>query len=87
MTTAIRTGQLSKRYLRLQALDQVSLEVPQGAAYALVGPNGAGKTTLIKILLNLIASSGGVRDAAYRAMGLRAIFLAMARKSGGAKEA
>ena len=59
MTTAIRTGQLSKRYLRLQALDQVSLEAPQGAAYALVGPNGAGKTTLIKILLNLIASSGG----------------------------
>jgi ABC-2 type transport system ATP-binding protein len=80
MTTAIRTGQLSKRYLRLQALDQVSLEVPQGAAYALVGPNGAGKTTLIKILLNLIASSGGsaevlglstkqIRGSAYEQIG------------------
>jgi len=30
---------------------------------------------------------GNVCDVAYRAMGLRAIFLAMARKSGGAKEA
>lgn len=80
MTTAIRTGQLSKRYLRLQALDHVSLQVPQGAAYALVGPNGAGKTTLIKILLNLIASSGGsaevlglpakrIRGAAYEQIG------------------
>jgi len=59
MTTAIRTEQLSKRYLRLQALNRVSLGVPTGAAYALVGPNGAGKTTLIKILLNLISSSGG----------------------------
>jgi len=59
MTTAIRTEQLSKRYLRLEALNGVSLQVPTGAAYALVGPNGAGKTTLIKILLNLISSSGG----------------------------
>jgi ABC-2 type transport system ATP-binding protein len=80
MTTAIRTAQLSKRYLRLQALDHVSLQVPEGAAYALVGPNGAGKTTLIKILLNLVASSGGsaevlglptkqIRGAAYEQIG------------------
>src|SRR6516225_6561090 len=80
MTTAIRTEQLSKRYLRLQALNRVSLQVPTGAAYALVGPNGAGKTTLIKILLNLIPSSGGsaevlglpaklIRGKAYRQIG------------------
>ena len=80
MTTAIRTEQLSKRYLRLQALNRVSLRVPTGAAYALVGPNGAGKTTLIKILLNLISSSGGsaevlglpaklIRGKAYRQIG------------------
>src|SRR5258705_13237046 len=80
MTTAIRTAQLSKRYLRLQALDHVSLQVPEGAAYALVGPNGAGKTTLIKILLNQVASSDGsaeilglpakqIRGAAYEQIG------------------
>lgn len=59
MTATIRTNHLSKRFFRVQALDHVTLEVPEGAVYALVGPNGAGKTTAIKILMNLIDASGG----------------------------
>ena len=59
MTSAIRTEDLSKRYLRLQALERVTLDVPEGSVYALVGPNGAGKTTAIIILINLLDASSG----------------------------
>ncbi len=59
MTAVIRTDALTKKYRRVAALDQVNLEVQEGAVYALVGQNGAGKTTAIKILMNLIAASKG----------------------------
>jgi ABC-2 type transport system ATP-binding protein len=59
MTAAIRTHELTKRFRSVCALDRVSLEVVQGAVYALVGPNGAGKTTAIKILMNLLGATSG----------------------------
>lgn len=59
MTTVIRTDALTKKYRHLAALDHLSLEVQEGAVYALVGQNGAGKTTAIKILMNLIPASQG----------------------------
>ena len=36
-----------------QALDRVSLEVPQGAIVAIVGANGAGKTSLIRTIAGM----------------------------------
>lgn len=46
----------------VQALSDVSLEIPNGAFFGLLGPNGAGKSTLINILAGLvIRSSGSVR--------------------------
>lgn len=59
MTATIRTEGLAKRYRNLRALDNLNLDVQEGAVYALVGPNGAGKTTAIKILMNLIAATSG----------------------------
>ncbi len=41
---------VTKRYAGHTALDDVSLEVPQGSIYGLLGPNGAGKTTLIRVI-------------------------------------
>ncbi|HKJ82572.1 MAG TPA: ABC transporter ATP-binding protein [Mariprofundaceae bacterium] len=41
------------------ALDDVSLQVPEGSFYALLGPNGAGKSTLINILADIVRPSGG----------------------------
>ncbi|HEY7405829.1 MAG TPA: ABC transporter ATP-binding protein [Candidatus Angelobacter sp.] len=59
MSSAIKTEQLSKKFWTVKALREISLDVPQGAIYALVGPNGAGKTTAIKVLMNILAPSGG----------------------------
>ena len=42
-----------------QALDQVSLAVPDGAIVAIVGANGAGKTTLIRTVAGMHAPRGG----------------------------
>ena len=55
----IQTSQLSMRFGRSLALDELSLTIPRGAIYALVGPNGAGKTTLIKLLLNILRPTSG----------------------------
>lgn len=41
---------VEKRYANHLALDNVSIEVPEGKVYGLLGPNGAGKTTLIRII-------------------------------------
>jgi ABC-type multidrug transport system ATPase subunit len=59
MTPAIRTENLSKRFLRLKAVETLNLEVPESSIYALVGPNGAGKTTTIKIVMNILRPSSG----------------------------
>ena len=44
---------------RRPILDNVSLQVPQGQALALVGSNGAGKSTLLRCCLRLIEPDGG----------------------------
>jgi ABC-2 type transport system ATP-binding protein len=55
----VATDHLWKSYGRFDALQGLSLSVPEGSAYALIGPNGAGKTTTIKLLMNFIAPSRG----------------------------
>jgi ABC-2 type transport system ATP-binding protein len=53
---------LTVRYGRRLALDQVSLEVPEGSVYALLGRNGAGKSSLVRCLL------GGQKPSSGRAL-------------------
>lgn len=57
--TVISTSGLTKRYGTHTVLDDVNLNVPEGAIYGFVGANGAGKTTTIKILLGLIEATSG----------------------------
>jgi ABC-2 type transport system ATP-binding protein len=58
----VRLKDLSKRYGDRLAVDRLSLEVKRGEIYGFLGPNGAGKTTTIRMLLGLIAPSGGSVD-------------------------
>ena len=41
------------------ALDNVSLDVPEGKIYGLIGPNGAGKTTMIRIINRITIPNSG----------------------------
>jgi len=56
---AIVTQGLTKRFGSFSAVTEVNLRVRKGDVYALVGPNGAGKTTLVKMLVGLLAPTGG----------------------------
>jgi len=60
MDLAIRTEHLTKIYgSRLIAVNDMGLEVPQGAVFGLLGPNGAGKTTTFRLLLGLQRATAG----------------------------
>ena len=43
----------------VRAVDGVSLEVAPAEVYGFLGPNGAGKTTVVRMLITLLAPSGG----------------------------
>jgi len=58
----ITTTNLTKRFGRVAAVREVSLDVREGDRYGLLGPNGSGKTTLVRMLLGLVyATSGSIR--------------------------
>ncbi len=56
---AIQTRGLRKEYGDKVAVEDLTLDVPQGEVFGFLGPNGAGKTTAIKMLLGLVAPTAG----------------------------
>ena len=58
MTALVQARGLSKQFGATTALDNVSLEIPQGRIVGLIGPNGAGKTTALKAILGLTPFDG-----------------------------
>lgn len=50
---------ISKAYGPVQALKNVSLEVPLGSVFGILGPNGSGKTTLLGIILDVLNADTG----------------------------
>jgi ABC-2 type transport system ATP-binding protein len=59
VTPAIETVNLSRRYGRMVALDDLNLSVAAGAIYGFIGPNGAGKTTTLRLLAGLLEPTSG----------------------------
>jgi len=55
----IETQDLTKRFGKVQAVREVSLDVRAGDRYGLLGPNGSGKTTLVRMLLGLVYATSG----------------------------
>ncbi len=56
---AIETKNLSKRYGKLTAVNDLNLAIAPGMLYGFIGPNGAGKTTTIRMLAGLLEPSEG----------------------------
>ena len=55
----ISCQRLTKRFGSVAAVTELDLDVAGGQVYGFLGPNGAGKTTTIRMLLGLIAPTGG----------------------------
>lgn len=56
----ITVNNLSKNYKTVQALKDVSLNIPKGRIVGLLGKNGAGKSTLMKCMLGLLRYEGNI---------------------------
>ena len=55
----IEVKNVTKNFGPKVALDNVSLDIPEGKIFGLLGPNGAGKSTLIRIINRITIASGG----------------------------
>ena len=56
---AITVQQLTKRFGDFTAVDEVSLEIPEGEIFGFLGSNGAGKSTLIRMLCGILEPTSG----------------------------
>lgn len=59
MNTVLEVKNLTKKFNKFTAVDDVSFFVGKGEIVGLLGPNGAGKTTTIQMLLNLMLPTSG----------------------------
>lgn len=55
----LETQDLTRRFGKLTAVDQLNLSVQAGEVFGLLGPNGAGKSTVIKMLTTLLPPTSG----------------------------
>ena len=55
----LEINQLTKRYGKLTAVNQLNLAVKKGSVFGILGPNGSGKTTTLGMLLGVLNSDEG----------------------------
>src|SRR5438270_13740410 len=60
----ITVKELTKRYARTTAVDQITFEVAKGQIVGFLGPNGAGKTTTMRMLTCFLPPSAGTATVA-----------------------
>lgn len=59
MTPVLSVQNLTKFYGSIQALKNVSFDVPKGSVFGILGPNGSGKTTLLGIVMDVLKPTSG----------------------------
>ena len=59
MNNGIHISHVCKRYGKINAVKDVSLDIHPGELFGLIGPDGAGKTTLFRILTTLVLPDTG----------------------------
>jgi branched-chain amino acid transport system ATP-binding protein len=83
MGMILKAQSLSKSFMGIHALSEVSLHVVKGEILGVIGPNGAGKTTLFNVLTGLFdADTGRIEFSGHaitRLMPHRRVRLGMAR--------
>jgi ABC-2 type transport system ATP-binding protein len=57
--TILSIRNVSKRFQKTAAVDNLSVEIPKGKIFGLLGPNGAGKTTLIRMITSITGADEG----------------------------
>ena len=55
----IEVKHVTKHFGPKVALDDVSIDIPEGKIFGLLGPNGAGKSTLIRIINRITMATAG----------------------------
>jgi len=55
----LQTLELTRRFEKFTAVDNLNISVTAGEVFGLLGPNGAGKSTVIKMLTTLLPVSSG----------------------------
>ena len=60
----IKVKDLTKRYARTTAVDQITFEVEKGQIVGFLGPNGAGKTTTMRMLTCFLPPTAGTATVA-----------------------
>jgi ABC-2 type transport system ATP-binding protein len=55
----LNIDKISKRYGKIRAVNELSMQVFRGQVFGILGPNGSGKTTTLSILLGLIKADSG----------------------------
>ncbi len=59
MPSVLKINNLVKKYGKLKAVNNLTLEVEEGNVYGLLGPNGSGKTTTLGVILDVLKKSSG----------------------------
>ena len=55
----IRIQNMTKKFGAICAVNDISLEIPEGMMFGLLGTNGAGKTTLLRMLSGILEADSG----------------------------
>lgn len=59
MSRVLKINQLTKKFGKLTAVNQLDLTIEKGQIYGILGPNGSGKTTTLGMILEVVSPTSG----------------------------